>query len=70
MSLATATAMTSRTATIIVSCIAIAIIGVIFYFALRTPTLRDDVRDLGHDAGTGVREGYDATKEAVKDVVK
>ncbi len=70
MSLASATSMTSRTATIIVSCIAIAIIGAILYYAMRTPTLRDQVRDLGHDAGTGVREGYDATKDAVKDVVK
>ncbi len=32
--------------------------------------LREDVKDLGHDAKNGVREGYDATKDAVKDGYK
>jgi hypothetical protein len=58
--------MTSRTATIILSLIAIAIIGVVLYVALRTPAPRTPVRDPGHDGGTGVRDGHGAAKDAVQ----
>lgn len=45
-------------------------VGLITYYYMRDPVLRQDVRDVGHDVQRGVKDTYQDTKDAVKDAVK
>lgn len=50
------------------------VLGLILYLVLREPAVQDgvkelkqDTRELGHDAVRGVKDAADATKDAAKD---
>ena len=62
---------------ILFAIVVLLVVGLATYFLLRrtgaSAELHDagqDARQVGHDAANGVKDAYDATKDAVHDAVK
>ncbi len=61
----------------LIICTLVIVLGIVLFLILREPEAQTqinktkrDTKELGHDAVDGVKDAYDATKDAVHDVTK